>query len=75
MPDNNTVLYVSVEADLIQFDLDVETASLTRRRSTVSVPANVQHWPAAPCGSRQFLYAASSDSAPPAWGKPAQNIT
>ena len=56
----NTVLYASVGADLIHFDVDVTAATLTRR-ATVSVPANVQYvWPHA---SRRFLYAASSDSA------------
>ena len=60
MPDSNTVLYASVGADLIQFDIDAAAATLTRR-GTVSVPANVQYvWPHA---SRKFLYAASSDSA------------
>jgi 6-phosphogluconolactonase len=60
MPDNNTMLYASVGADLIHFDIDVAAATLTRRE-TVSVPANVQYvWPHA---SRRFLYAASSDSA------------
>ena len=60
MPDNNTVLYASVGADLVHFDIDVTAATLTRR-ATVSVPANVQYvWPHA---SRRFLYAASSDSA------------
>lgn len=60
MPDSNTVLYASVGADLIHFDIDVGAATLARR-GTVSVPANVQYvWPHA---SRRFLYAASSDSA------------
>ncbi len=60
MPNNNTMLYASVGADLIHFDIDVAAATLTRRE-TVSVPANVQYvWPHA---SRRFLYAASSDSA------------
>jgi 6-phosphogluconolactonase (cycloisomerase 2 family) len=60
MPDSNTVLYASVGAELIHFDIDVAAAALTRR-GTVSVPANVQYvWPHA---SRRFLYAASSDSA------------
>jgi 6-phosphogluconolactonase len=60
MPDPNTMLYASVGADLIHFDVDVPAATLTRR-GTVSLPANVQYaWPHA---SRRFLYAASSDSA------------
>ena len=57
---NKTVLYASVGAELIHFDIDVAEATLTRRDS-VSTPANVQYvWPHA---SRRFLYAASSDSA------------
>jgi 6-phosphogluconolactonase len=57
---SHTVLYASVGAELIQFDIDVAAATLTRR-ATVDVPANVQYvWPHA---SRRFLYAASSDSA------------
>jgi 6-phosphogluconolactonase (cycloisomerase 2 family) len=56
----STVLYASVGAGLIHFDIDVTAATLTRR-ATVSVAANVQYvWPHA---SRRFLYAASSDSA------------
>jgi 6-phosphogluconolactonase (cycloisomerase 2 family) len=55
-----TVLYASVGADLVHFDIDVDDATLTRR-ATVTVPANVQYvWPHA---SGQFLYVASSDSA------------
>ncbi len=60
MPEGKTVLYASVGADLIHFDIDVAAATLTRR-GTVSVPANVQY--AWPHESRKFLYAASSDSA------------
>ena len=60
MPNSKTVLYASVGADIIHFDLDVASAALIRRR-TVDVPANVQYaWPHA---SRRFLYVASSDSA------------
>ena len=59
MPDR-TVVYASVGADLIHFDVDTAAATLTRR-ATVTVPANVQYaWPHA---SRRFLYVASSDSA------------
>lgn len=60
MPETKTMLYASMGADLIHYDMDVETAALTRRR-TVSVPANIQYvWPHV---SRRFLYVASSDSA------------
>jgi len=54
------VLYASVGADIVHFDVDVGAATLTRR-ATIGVPANVQYaWPHA---SRRFLYVASSDSA------------
>ena len=57
---SKTVLYASIGADLIRFDLDVDAATLTRR-DQVSAPANVQYvWPHA---NRRYLYAASSDSA------------
>jgi 6-phosphogluconolactonase (cycloisomerase 2 family) len=60
MPEGRTVLYASVGAELIHFDVDVAGAALSRRGS-VSAPANVQYaWPHA---SRDFLYVASSDSA------------
>ena len=53
-------LYASVGAELTQYDIDVDAATLTRRGS-VRLPANVQYaWPHA---SRRFLYVASSDSA------------
>ncbi len=53
-------LYASVGAELTQYDMDVEAASLSRR-GTVSLPANVQYvWPHA---SRRHLYVATSDSA------------
>ncbi len=60
MSEKTTVLYASVGADLIHFDMDADAAILTRR-GAVTLPANVQYvWPHA---SRHFLYAASSDSA------------
>ena len=53
-------LYASVGADLTQYDVDVDAATLTRR-GTIALPANVQYvWPHA---SRRFLYAATSDGA------------
>lgn len=52
-------LYASVGAELTHYDLDVEAATLTRR-GTVTLPANVHYcWPHV---SRQYLYAATSDS-------------
>jgi len=55
-----TVLYASVGPELTQYDLDVDGAALSRRGS-VTLPANVHYvWPHA---SRQFLYAATSNSA------------
>ncbi len=54
-------LYASVGAELTQYDVDVDGATLTRRGS-VTLPANVQYvWPHA---SRRHLYVASSSSAP-----------
>ena len=54
------VLYASVGPELTQYDVDVESATLTKRGS-VRVPANIQYvWPHA---SRQYLYVTSSDSA------------
>jgi 6-phosphogluconolactonase len=53
-------LYASVGAELTQYDMDTDAATLTRR-GTVSLPANVQYvWPHA---SRRHLYVATSDSA------------
>jgi 6-phosphogluconolactonase len=54
-------LYASVGPTLTHYDLDVPGAELHRRNS-VTLPANVQYvWPHA---SRQYLYVASSNSAP-----------
>ena len=54
-------LYASVGPTLTHYDVDVSGAELSRRGS-VTLPANVQYaWPHA---SRQFLYVASSNSAP-----------
>jgi hypothetical protein len=54
-------LYASVGAELVHYEIDAGAATLTRR-GTVTLPANVHYaWPHA---SRQFLYVASSDSAP-----------
>ena len=54
-------LYASVGPTLTHYDVDVAGAELSRR-STVTLPANVQYaWPHA---SRQYLYVASSNSAP-----------
>ena len=53
-------LYASVGAELTQYNMDTDAATLTRR-GTVSLPANVQYvWPHA---SRRHLYVATSDSA------------
>ena len=55
------VLYASVGPRLTQYDVDAEAATLTEKQ-TIDVVANVQYvWPHA---SRDFLYVASSDSAP-----------
>jgi 6-phosphogluconolactonase len=53
-----TALYRNVGEELHHFDVDVETASLTRR-GTVKVPAGIQYvWPHP---SKRYLYVASSD--------------
>lgn len=54
-------LYASVGPTLTHYDLDVPGAEL-HRRGSVTLPANVQYaWPHV---SRQYLYVASSNSAP-----------
>src|ERR1700756_903522 len=69
MPQSNSskttparvALYASVGPELTQYDVDVAGSTLVRR-GTVRLPANVHYaWPHA---SGQFLYVASSDSAP-----------
>ncbi len=54
-------LYASIGAELTQFDMDTDSATLTRR-GTVSLPAKIMQyvWPHA---SRRHLYVATSDSA------------
>ena len=51
-------LYSAVGEALTHFDVDVDSATLTRRE-TISVPANVQYAWAHP--SHRWLYVASSD--------------
>jgi 6-phosphogluconolactonase (cycloisomerase 2 family) len=54
-------LYASVGPTLTHYEVDVSAAEL-HRRSSVTLPANVQYsWPHA---SRQYLYVASSNSSP-----------
>ncbi len=54
-------LYASVGPTLTHYDVDVQGAELSRR-SAMTLPANVQYvWPHV---SRQYLYVASSNSAP-----------
>src|SRR5262245_28054595 len=58
---NRVALYASVGPTLTHYDVDVQSAELSRR-SSVTLPANVQYaWPHA---SRQYLYVASSNSTP-----------
>jgi 6-phosphogluconolactonase len=52
-----TVFYSAVGGDLSLYTMDVDAATLTKR-STVSLPANVQY--AWPHPSKQFLYVVSS---------------
>lgn len=58
MPDKVS-LCASVGATLMHYDMDIDTATLTRRGS-IDLPANVQY--AWPHRSRRFLYVATSDS-------------
>ena len=60
-----TVFYASVGPDLTLYDMDVDTATLTRR-SSVQLPANVQY--AWPHPSRRYFYVASSNGGPGASG-------
>lgn len=58
---DRVALYASVGPTLTHYDVDVQGAELSWR-SSVTLPANVQYaWPHA---SRQYLYVASSNSAP-----------
>ena len=55
------VLYAAVGAELTQYDVDVDTATLVKRGS-VTLPANVQEAVAHP--SRHYLYIAWSNGGP-----------
>jgi 6-phosphogluconolactonase (cycloisomerase 2 family) len=55
------VLYAAVGAELTQYDVDVDTATLVKRGS-ITLPANVQEAVAHP--SRQYLYIAWSNGGP-----------
>ena len=55
------VLYAAVGAELTQYDVDVDTATLVKRGS-ITLPANVQETVAHP--SRQYLYVAWSNGGP-----------
>ncbi len=56
-----TVYYASVGPALTLYDIDIEGAALTRR-STVTLPANIQY--AWPHPSKRFLYVVSSSGGP-----------
>jgi 6-phosphogluconolactonase (cycloisomerase 2 family) len=57
MTIKNTALYASVGPHLTHYDIDLDAFALTKR-STVTLPANVQYvWPHA---AKPFMYAASS---------------
>jgi 6-phosphogluconolactonase len=58
---SKTVYYTSIGPELGAFDLDVESAAVSKR-GTVTLPANVQY--AWPHPSRRFLYVASSNGGP-----------
>ena len=57
-PQARSVLYAAVGAELIQYDIDLVTATLTERGS-VTIPANVQEAWQHP--SRKYLYVAWSN--------------
>ncbi len=52
------VLYAAIGAELIEYDVDVQSAALTRR-SSITLPANIQY--AWPHPSRRYLYVAWSN--------------
>ncbi len=55
------VLYAAVGAELTQYDVDIDAATLTKRGS-LTLPTNVQE--AAPHPSRRYLYVAWSNGGP-----------
>jgi 6-phosphogluconolactonase (cycloisomerase 2 family) len=57
-PQTKSVLFAAVGAELTQYDLDLNSATLTRR-SSVTLPANVQEAWQSP--SRKYLYVAWSN--------------
>ncbi len=66
VPARKVALYANIGAELMHFEVDAATATLTRRDS-VTLPAAVQYcWPHA---SRGTLYAATSGPTP-RYGKP-----
>jgi 6-phosphogluconolactonase (cycloisomerase 2 family) len=73
-PAGRTVLYAAVGAELIQYDVDMASGSLTRRGS-VTAPAIIQEAWTHP--SRKFLYVAWSTGGPgaptPGAADPSQN--
>ena len=58
---DRVALYAAVGAELTQYDVDVESATLIKR-SSVALPGNVQY--AWPHPSRRYLYVAWSDGGP-----------
>lgn len=59
-----TELYVAIGPELVQYDLDLDGATLTRRGS-VTVPENIQEATILKAAqSREYLYAAWSDGGP-----------
>jgi 6-phosphogluconolactonase (cycloisomerase 2 family) len=56
-----TVFYASVGGELVRYDMDVDTASLTKQGS-VALPANIQY--AWPHPSKRYFYVASSGGGP-----------
>jgi 6-phosphogluconolactonase (cycloisomerase 2 family) len=56
-----TVYYASTGPELTLYDIDIDSAALTKR-SSVTLPANIQY--AWPHPSRRYLYAVSSNGGP-----------
>lgn len=64
-------LYAGVGADLTQYDLDIENATLMKRRS-ITLPGNIQY--AWPHPSRKYLYVTWGDAAQAQQGVSALSI-
>ncbi len=60
---SRAAFYQAVGDQLTHWDVDVDSASLTRRAS-ITLPSNIQYvWPGPATASRQFIYISSTDAA------------